>query len=453
MKNKIHLVSIEFLIILLSIIFTGNAYTQETNTYALHIGDTAPNLQLPVLNYKNTTVHLDDFRGKMVILDFWSTLCSVCIGQLPKMDSLQRQFGDKLVVLPVGFDMIKQGEIKNFLIKRKKENRAINLPVAVQEFNNSTLRKMFPSIGFPHEIWIDKNGMVVAITGHLAVTAENIQALLDGERPILPDDILDQPFDKQESLLTNGNGGGDTAFLCRSVITRFNKNIHNGDALDSDGYHTRLSFYNISVPMLLRTAYINSRDAVDPGLAADGLGIRIFCAARDSNRLNLFKRNHEMNYLEADSFNLNNLYCYEVILPARRSFKDAYTIMLADVEKYFELSIDTFTIPVPCLSLVRSSTKDKLRTGGGKADEIYSDDGLSVQFINRPMEELRVQLNGVYSVFPIVDKTGYSNNIDASMQLPENADLGTLKAVLKPYDLDLIPAIESLKMLVIKDNY
>jgi RNA polymerase sigma factor (sigma-70 family) len=44
-------------------------------------------------------VKLADFRGKVVVLDFWATWCGPCIGALPKLVALQERFKDQPLVI------------------------------------------------------------------------------------------------------------------------------------------------------------------------------------------------------------------------------------------------------------------------------------------------------------------------------------------------------------------
>ena len=52
--------------------------------------------------------------------------------------------------------------------------------------------------------------------------------------------------------------------------------------------------------------------------------------------------------------------------------------------------------------------------------------------------------------FPIVDETGYTNNVD--IEITGFTDLASLKKELNRYDLDLIPAKRSLNMFVLRDK-
>src|SRR5690606_35558675 len=77
------------------------------NIKPLSIGDQIPdelwNMPLQVVNHpegkKNIT--LSEYKGKLIILDFWATWCVPCIRNFPKLHALQGEFGDKIKLLAV----------------------------------------------------------------------------------------------------------------------------------------------------------------------------------------------------------------------------------------------------------------------------------------------------------------------------------------------------------------
>jgi peroxiredoxin len=63
----------------------------------------APDLKLKLLD--GETVHLSDYRGKVVLLNFWATWCPPCRVEIPEFVDLHKNYKDKdVVVIGVSFD-------------------------------------------------------------------------------------------------------------------------------------------------------------------------------------------------------------------------------------------------------------------------------------------------------------------------------------------------------------
>ena len=66
------------------------------------------------------TVRSDEFRGKVVVLDFWATWCGPCRSEIPGYVELQRKYGgDGLVIVGVSFDRGGPGVVKQFIADQK----------------------------------------------------------------------------------------------------------------------------------------------------------------------------------------------------------------------------------------------------------------------------------------------------------------------------------------------
>jgi peroxiredoxin len=63
---------------------------QASERHAVRVGDEAPNFRLPDLDGKVTS--LSQFRGKVVLLNFWATWCGPCRIEMPAMEQLYRAF-------------------------------------------------------------------------------------------------------------------------------------------------------------------------------------------------------------------------------------------------------------------------------------------------------------------------------------------------------------------------
>ncbi len=91
----------------------------------------APEFTLYDLN--GASVSLADYRGKVVIIDFWATWCPPCRKGIPDFVELQEEYGDdKFVILGVNLD---QGTPDRVLpmVKDFAENYMINYPVLMHD--------------------------------------------------------------------------------------------------------------------------------------------------------------------------------------------------------------------------------------------------------------------------------------------------------------------------------
>lgn len=139
------------------------------------IGDAVPNLAFTVhQNGISKEANLADFKGKLVLIDFWATWCSSCIEKLPELQALQAQFKEDLQILLVSTES--EAKIQAFLAKRKSLKLPdINLPMVIAD---KELSALFPHQLLPHEVWISPDAKFYAVTGADQVTASNIEKVL-----------------------------------------------------------------------------------------------------------------------------------------------------------------------------------------------------------------------------------------------------------------------------------
>src|ERR1700758_3402329 len=100
-------------------------------------------------------VKLSDFKGKVVILDFWATWCPPCRAEIPGFVALQKKYADKgLSVIGVSLDKQGPSVVKPFM--RELE---MNYPVVMGN------PKIVGDYGFitaiPTTFVIDRQGKVV----------------------------------------------------------------------------------------------------------------------------------------------------------------------------------------------------------------------------------------------------------------------------------------------------
>lgn len=76
---------VAFLLVVLPVVCAHPAH-------ALGPGDAAPQFAAPALS-GGDPIDLADFRGRVVLLDFWASWCAPCLTSLPKLDELRHEFG------------------------------------------------------------------------------------------------------------------------------------------------------------------------------------------------------------------------------------------------------------------------------------------------------------------------------------------------------------------------
>jgi peroxiredoxin len=77
--------------------------TMHLNNIAA-IGKPAPDFTVPTLDGKTLT--LSDFRGRYVLLDFWSTSCTPCIAEMPNLKAMFDTYGNtgRLMIISLSTD-------------------------------------------------------------------------------------------------------------------------------------------------------------------------------------------------------------------------------------------------------------------------------------------------------------------------------------------------------------
>ena len=113
----------------------------------------APNWELKDLDGK--TVRSSDFKGKIVVLDFWATWCGPCRAEIPGFVSLQNKYAPQgLVIIGASVDEGGASTVKPFTQKL-----GVNYPVVLAD---EKVQQAFGGIeAIPTTFVIDRVGRVV----------------------------------------------------------------------------------------------------------------------------------------------------------------------------------------------------------------------------------------------------------------------------------------------------
>ncbi|HZQ23829.1 MAG TPA: TlpA disulfide reductase family protein [Terriglobales bacterium] len=114
------------------------------------IGTPAPDF---TVKEGNQSVSLSQFRGKVVVLNFWATWCPPCVEEMPSLVKMSERMKNKgIVVLGVSVDA-DEGAYQRFITDHGVDFTTIR--DADQKSNN-----LYGTFKFPETYIIDRNGIV-----------------------------------------------------------------------------------------------------------------------------------------------------------------------------------------------------------------------------------------------------------------------------------------------------
>ncbi|MCI0347907.1 MAG: TlpA family protein disulfide reductase [Acidobacteriales bacterium] len=113
------------------------------------VNDVAPDF---TVQDSDRTVALRDFRGKIIVLNFWATWCPPCIEEMPSLTAMQARLRDRVSVVAVSVD--EDAEVyQRFL----RENNIQLLTVRDPERRSNQL---YGTDKFPETYIIDRSGVL-----------------------------------------------------------------------------------------------------------------------------------------------------------------------------------------------------------------------------------------------------------------------------------------------------
>jgi thiol-disulfide isomerase/thioredoxin len=418
---------------------TVRAQPPNNTNKPLNIGDTIPevvwSLPLQVVSHLQggQQLTLNDYKGKLLILDFWATWCSSCLKHFPLADSLQNEFKDGVQILLVDAQNTRDTKEK-ILSTLQRFNKAgsskFSLPSVI---NDTLLERLFPHFSLPHYVWVDRNGILKSITAAEELTRDNIiHFLKNGKAPVYQKSDFDpkQPLYTAKDLPINhlqqfsmllkgkidGIGGGGMRIIndtTRGII------LHNRGLL---------SMYQSVVAGKIQ------------GLSEN----RLLVEVKDPTKLSYTSsKEKKLDWERA------NFYSYELIVPIGQ-ISNLYTDVLDDLNRYTSYKAQFEKRGILCWILERAGNADLIRTKGGEYIDELSDT-TSPRLINSSLFNLCIYLNKISNNAVILDQTGYTSNVD--LQFKDSVtDMAAMKKNLRPFGLRLYSAYRKVDMLVIKDK-
>ncbi len=115
-------------------------------------GSVAPDFTLPGMN---NAIHLSDYKGKIVYLDFWASWCGPCKQSFPWMNTLQTRYANQgLKIIAVNLD-VNSADGRRFL-------DAVPAMFDIAFDPKGTLGRSYAVKGMPSSLLIDRDGKVIS---------------------------------------------------------------------------------------------------------------------------------------------------------------------------------------------------------------------------------------------------------------------------------------------------
>ncbi|MBB3869972.1 redoxin domain-containing protein [Geobacillus sp. NFOSA3] len=147
----------KFIVAILLLAITGygiwNALAAEkAKEVGLSVGNAAPDFSLQTLN--GQTIHLSDFRGKPVIVNFWTTWCPPCKKEMPDMEKFYKAYHSDVELLAVHLTSQDTREnVKSFINEYQ-----LSFPVVLDEKKKAL--ELYHIQTIPTSYIIDKDGVI-----------------------------------------------------------------------------------------------------------------------------------------------------------------------------------------------------------------------------------------------------------------------------------------------------
>ena len=130
------------------------AYSQDASG-SCSVDDKTANLDFTLLDMNGAELTLSDYKGNVILLDFWATWCAPCRIEIPGFIELFDSYEDRgLVVLGVSVDDSVEA------LQLYAEDMEMDYPVLIGDQRDDIKDAYGPLYGFPTTFLINRDGSI-----------------------------------------------------------------------------------------------------------------------------------------------------------------------------------------------------------------------------------------------------------------------------------------------------
>jgi thiol-disulfide isomerase/thioredoxin len=103
------------------------------------------------------SANTEDWRGKVLVVNFWASWCPPCVEEMPALDKIAQEYAAKNVLI-VGIGIDSPSNIRQFL-----ENTPVSYPIMIGGLDGSALAKQMGNAqgALPYTVIINAKGKSV----------------------------------------------------------------------------------------------------------------------------------------------------------------------------------------------------------------------------------------------------------------------------------------------------
>ena len=103
------------------------------------------------------SANIDDWRGKVLVVNFWASWCPPCVEEMPTLDKIAQEYASKNVLI-VGIGIDSPSNIRQFL-----EKTPVSYPIMIGGLDGSALAKQMGNAqgALPYTVIINPKGKSV----------------------------------------------------------------------------------------------------------------------------------------------------------------------------------------------------------------------------------------------------------------------------------------------------